>query len=308
MVLASPVAGATWPEELRMSGAHVDFVGGGDEVRDRLRVLRPDIIHSHFTRYDRATFGVTRARTFWHVHSFRDKQSLIAQLKSRAKYTLMGRRIDAWVCVSEIVRKEILAYGAPPGRSVVIHNGIDVGRFRPATPDERTRSRERFGLEPRDRVVLFFDRTIAKGGAVLREAMEARPGFALLLNGGDAATWDQFSERHRVRHSGRITDARELYWAADILALPSFGEGFSFVLAEAAACGLPIVASAIPPVREILAQSEDAFVFPVGDAAEMARALALADRHRNVGDARHRIERNFSLERWTSDVLALYDS
>jgi UDP-glucose:(heptosyl)LPS alpha-1,3-glucosyltransferase len=189
----------------------------------------------------------------------------------------------------------------------MVYNGIDPGRFRFPTPEERSSARARFGIAPSDRVVLFFERRPYKGGATLRRAFAKLPEHRLLVLGGSEAALDLFGTQPRVIASARIADARQAYWAADALAFPSEIEAFGVVLIEALACGLPIAASDIPVVHEICDGVESVFIYPTGDAQALADALERASSCTSIESGRARVIERFSLEGWTRDVLALYD-
>jgi glycosyltransferase involved in cell wall biosynthesis len=306
-VLATPVPNASWPDELRASGVRLRFVESDADVTDALRAMKPDVVHSHFTRYDVAA-AQSEATTYWHVHSYRERRSPLAELKSRIKYRYFGRNVRAWICVSQGVRNEIVARGAPSKRTLVVHNGIDAARFRPPTARERDEARARLGIATSDSVLLFFDRTPGKGGATLRDALARLPGHRLLLTGGDMKDWHDFARDYAVTISPRVSDTRELYWAADAFTLPSYGEGFSYVLAEAAACGLPIAASDIAPVREILSGARDVWVAPPRDAHALADALETALASDKPLGGRERILAEFTVERWAHDLITLYNA
>ena len=308
VVVATAVEGETWSTELEAYGADVHLVRGVQDVSSTLRELRPDIVHSHFTKYDVVTAGLRGSRIIWHFHSVREELSPIAELRARVKYQLIGRSVSDWLCVSDGVRQEVLQRGAPRDRVRVVANGINTERFRPPTPEEREESRRAFGIAPSDRVLLFFDRTPVKGGAVLRDALSSMHGVRLLVTGGSDEDWDAFaSDRDSVR-APRMADPRPLYWAADAFALPSLGEGFALVLAEAAACGLPAAASDIPPVREMLDGSPDIFTFPRGNAMRLAEAIEASLSCGASQAGRERMVQSFSLERWTNDLVRIYNS
>jgi len=307
-VLATPIARSTWPDEMRRNGVALSFVEDKKDVTRALQALSPDIVHSHFSRYD-VHAAAAGAPTFWHVHSYRERRSIPSEVKSRIKYHFFSGNVRGWVCVSDGVRLEMLARGVPRSRAFVVYNGIDVNRFRPPTPAERNEARAKLHISGKEPVLLFFDRTPVKGGATLREALVQLGGACrLLVTGGAPETWEAFMQRYPVTLSSRVADARELYWAADALALPSYGEGFSYVLAEGAACGLPVAASDIPAVREILGGVPDAFRAAPGNASELAQAIRSAFAGGQSGAGRERIANAFSVERWANDLLHLYDS
>ena len=308
VVIATNVPNSSWPDELRAAGAQVELVVDAAEVTAALRRLNPSIIHSHFTRFDVATLRSNKqARLFWHVHSHRENTSLAARARALLKYRLLGQRVEAIVAVSKTLANECVEYFAPRSIVRVIQNGIDTERFRPPTTAERKMARQTYGFHEDDRVVLFFERVAYKGGATVRAAMRMLPEFRLLVAGGTEADRDRFGDAPNVTKIERAADARSLYWASDVLAFASDNEAFGFVLAEAISCGLPVVASDIPIVHEICGGSDEVALFPVRDAPAMAAGVREVANRRGLG-GRERMVADFNLQRWTADVLRLYDS
>jgi glycosyltransferase involved in cell wall biosynthesis len=147
-------------------------------------------------------------------------------------------------------------------RMVVIPRGRDPRRFSPQLRDHRRRVRDELGVGPDTPVVISVGRQeFQKGHRYLvetfAEVVAARPDAMLWLVGGKGAATSatvELIERWRlednVRLLGRRDDVPELLGAADIFALASLWEGLPNVVIEAQAVGLPVVASAIPPVIE----------------------------------------------------------
>jgi glycosyltransferase involved in cell wall biosynthesis len=126
--------------------------------------------------------------------------------------------------------------------------------------------------------------TPQKGHAVLLEALTrlsppASPPRLALVGDGDLrpaleARARELGIADRVLFLGVRSDVPDLMRAADLLALPSLHEGFGLVLAEAMACALPVVGSDTGPVPEIVENGRSGILFPPGDAAALAAALA----------------------------------
>jgi glycosyltransferase involved in cell wall biosynthesis len=307
VAFATDVPGATWPDELRASGADLHLVREDREVVAGLRALQPAIVHTHFTRYDLPVLrGAPRARIFWHVHSHREILSPLARIKAFVKYQLLSRRVEAVVTVSGAMRDECIAWYTPPERIRVVYNAVDPERFRLAQPEERAAARSDFGISPSDRVILFFERRPYKGGAALRRALALLPDHRLLVLGGAKADRDLFGDAPRVIAIERVADSRRAYWAVDALAFPSENEAFGAVVIEALACGVPVATSDIPVVHEICDGVESAFIVPQSDARALAEALRRASSCTSVASGRERVKERFSLDRWTQDILALY--
>jgi len=165
-------------------------------------------------------------------------------------------------------------YPAVPAR--VTPNGVDLERFT-ADADDRQRLRREEGLEPEDLIALFvggdWDR---KGlGAAIRGLARARDRGAKLrlwvVGRGQQTQFRalalQVNVSEWIRFFGARTDVERFYRAADIFVLPTAYETFSLVAHEAAACKLPIVATRVSGIEELVGEGEAGFlVEPVPEA------------------------------------------
>jgi len=221
------------------------------------------------------------------------------------------------VCVSEGVREfeEIYAY---PRKLEVIYNGIDTRRFTPRPSGVR----EELGIDPERRVIGVVGRLAEqKGHPHLLEALHT------ILDRGLQATLlivGHGEEEARIR--GRIgelaledhvmmlsyrDDIEALYNALDLFCLPSLWEGFGLVLAEAMACGVPVVATRITGVTEVVAEDEGFLVEP-GDSQALAGAIerALTDEDERTARARRGYEKaqRFDIRRSVAELETLYET
>jgi len=197
--------------------------------------------------------------------------------------------------------------GAPwldPGRLRLLAKGVDTGRFLPRDGD------------PGDRppTVGFAGQLTARKG--LPELMAAwsrieRLDFAVpprLVVAGEGplaaelAAWRRTLRRPgRVEARGFVADMPAFYRDLDVLAVPSWSEGFGLAAAEGGACGLPVVAGDASSLPEIVVDGETGLLVPPGDPVRLARALAglLADPARAArlgAAARARIAARFGRE------------
>ena len=175
--------------------------------------------------------------------------------------------------------------------------------------------------------VLFASRLIGeKGIHELVEAMarvcEEHPGAVLWLAGEPYAQnpttlverdLEKLARLPNVRLLGHRDDMESMLGQVDIVALPSWREGTPKILLEAAACGLPIVATDIPGCRGVVEHEVNGFLVPVKDSDALARAIGDlcgdAELRRSMG----RRGREIILREFTSDIvvrrtLEVYDS
>lgn len=184
------------------------------------------------------------------------------------------------VAVSNSIRN--LVENEVGGRIDVIHNGIDVDRFRPVDQDRKRQLRSRLGLPPNKRIFLSVGfLTKAKGVPTLIEAFlkgaDRQSDVLVLL--GDGPLREKCSRltdgRDNIRMAGSVENVEDYLGAADVFVSASLTEGCPNAVMEAMACGLSVVLSDIPAHREILALDERAgLVFTTQDAASLSAALA----------------------------------
>jgi glycosyltransferase involved in cell wall biosynthesis len=240
--------------------------------------------------------------------------------------------VDGWTArhltnhfhaVTEAVKRSaVAALGIPPSRITVIERGRDRGRLGKPGPERRGAARARLGLSDADEVIVTVGRQeFQKGQVHLLEAVAAladRPRLVLLAAGRRGHVSGELADavhrlglEGRARFLGHREDVPELLAAADLFAFPSLYEGLGGALIEAMALALPIVASDIPAVAEVVERDRNALLVEAGNANELARAIAalLDDRDlaRSFATRSAAIfEQRFSLRRSAERSLAMY--
>jgi glycosyltransferase involved in cell wall biosynthesis len=186
---------------------------------------------------------------------------------------------DRLAFISATVRDDLL--GTPPRhRSLLVFNGIDQSVFnaRPRSPRDETRAR--WNLPVDAPLAVFVGRFVEKKGLrILRLLAEQRPEvhFALLGQGTiEPREWG-LQNVHVLGQQPQELIA-DLYRAADMLLLPSVGEGYPLVVQEAMACGLPVIcgdgsAKADPAASQWLAGVDIDLADPQGSAIRCAAAI-----------------------------------
>lgn len=136
--------------------------------------------------------------------------------------------------------------GTLPRWTSVFPIGIDTDALRPATPDARLRARQRFGYASPRPLALFAGRLVEKKGLPLvLETATLLPDVDVVLAGDGPLRERLASPGPNVRWLGAVDGdtMRQLYAAADVVLLPSRGEGLPLVVQEAMSCALPVVVS-----------------------------------------------------------------
>jgi glycosyltransferase involved in cell wall biosynthesis len=285
-------------------------------------IRRADVVHAHGFLYP-ASLGALlgaaalRARApvrvlTEHVGHVPYPSPLLDRVERGAIATLGRlalRAAQAVVVYNDRVEREIGALGS--GRPVhYIRNGVDTGAFRPPGPGEREAIRRELGWDERPRALLV-GRLVAKKGVDLALAATATAagGFALALVGpGDPGPLPPHAELLGTLPREQVA---RLYRAADLLLLPSVGEGFPVTAQEALASGLPVILRAAPDYDRFAGDAGDALLFVDGDPAALAEAAVRvgADREaagRRTDAAVALARRRFSWPAAVEAHLALY--
>jgi glycosyltransferase involved in cell wall biosynthesis len=125
-------------------------------------------------------------------------------------------------------------------------------------------------------------------------------------------TLKQWQSEGNIEWWGRREDMVNVYQQAQIIVLPSCREGLPKVLLEAAACGLPIVATDVPGCREIVINNENGMLVPARNVDMLAEAIAKLvnnpELRKQMGaKGRQLVEQEFSSEKVINETLRLYE-
>jgi glycosyltransferase involved in cell wall biosynthesis len=194
----------------------------------------------------------------------------------RALDRVLARATDEWIGNSRDVADFVVrAHGAPPGRVHVIRNGVDTTVFRPAQPGQ-----ERPPLDGRPARVGSLGRLVEqKGFDVLVDAVPYVHGkrdveVVIAGDGELRADLERRANGLPVSFPGSVDGAgavADYLRGLDLFVLPSRYEGLPNVVLEALACGVPVVATAVPGMVE--ATGSAARLVPPDDALALAEAV-----------------------------------
>jgi glycosyltransferase involved in cell wall biosynthesis len=236
-----------------------------------------------------------------------------------ALYELVNQWIfpfcDQVAPLSEGLRKSLRGLPIRSGRLTVIENGVDVGEIEAVPPAPGGTDGDGFRIG-------FVGQLIPRKGLdVLLEALARLPPEAWrcdILGEGPArshleARAAALGLRERVRFPGFRDDRIALMKRFDLFVLPSYVEGIPRVLMEAMAAGVPVVASDIAGVGDLVEDGATGRLFPAGDAAALGRAIAdvMADpegARKRAEAGRALIHARFSAERMARAYEALYQT
>lgn len=280
----------------RISPLH-DLLSIG-QILKGLKRIRPTIIHAHTLKA--GLLGMVSASVLgvpvqvFHVHGLphlgaRGIKRLIVYWATRVTCMLSDRVL----CVSVSIRDVLIAQRlCPEDKAVVPVNGscdgIDaVRQFNPdlIDPGDSAAVREKFNIPGQAPVVAFIARLVRHKGLVeLCEAWRIlraqHPDLHLLIAGGSEPSdpappeiIEAFKMDPRAHMAGFCDNMPQLYTAVDLVVLPSYYEGFPTVLLEAAAMGVPVVATSIPGNLDAVIDNVTGTLVPPHDSPALASAV-----------------------------------
>jgi glycosyltransferase involved in cell wall biosynthesis len=258
----------------------------------------------------------------WRLHDIIDRNTF-GGIQYRFLTGLARRCPRSIAAVSRAVQSPLMEAGVDGRKLVIVHNGIDVNRFR--EQGRKSAFRKSFGIADGAFVITVPGRIMkSKGHAVMVEAMRSvrssLPDAILLFAGapfhGEPGIEHELREmvgRHGMAGSvlflGFRKDMEAVYEASDVVVQPSLEpDAFPTVILEAMAAGCVVVASDIGGAREIITGGEDGFlVHPADPVAISERIIGIARQGplRKVSDAARRtITGKFSEERYVREMAA----
>lgn len=341
-IVVTLAAGGPLEEELKTAGVRVarlnSFIKKPSKKKlilwyQRLRALveflrkeSPAILHTHLTSADIVGWyackkaGVKRVVSTEHNINIDEKKwqtflkKLLATTPSRV------------VCLSEAIKQfTVRAYNFSEKKLQVIYDGVDIKKFTPAatppvlngeTPDL---SSNRLTRTPQITCVARLEPQ--KGHEILLRALARIEDMAWeLVMVGEGSLKDYLMDlarvlniRERVNYLGAQQDIPAILRDTDIFVLPSLWEGLGVVILEAGACGVPVVASRVGGIPEMIIDKETGLLVPPGDVEALSHAVRelLQDRAsaREMGiAARTRVEQHFTLPQTIEQYKMLYES
>jgi glycosyltransferase involved in cell wall biosynthesis len=211
-----------------------------------------------------------------------------------------------------------------PGSTTVIHSGVDLKQFSKGAK-QGSRKRKELGITTDSLVIGYVGWLIPiKGVTYLLDAMaevvQRHSNSLLVLVGkGDENGEEEIKLRERVeslgledrvRFLGWRPDVNEIMGCFDIFVLPSLNEGMGRVLVEAMAAGLPIVASRVGGIPDLIENGENGLLVPPADPSALAKAISdlLSDKKRRnrIGEAGKKMCLPYSAEAMVQQIDDLY--
>ncbi len=296
------------------------------------RTGRPDVVHAHFWMSGLAALraagplGVPVVQTFHALGSVKRRHQGAADTSPAGRVeaeAAVGRRADVVVATCSDEVAELGRLGVPAARTRVVPCGVDVRHFSPARGAQH-------GARPGSRRLLAVGRLVERKGVdTVVRALADVPGADLRVAGGpppDRLADDPEAQRllavareagvaDRVHLLGGVghEDMPALLRSADVVVAAPWYEPFGIVPVEAAACGVPVVGSAVGGLLDTVRHGVTGTLVPPRDPAALAEAVRdlLDDDERRAAygrAARRAAVAHYAWDRVAARTAAVYDS
>ena len=223
-------------------------------------------------------------------------------------------RASKVIAVSEALKNKMIEYGVDGKKIIVVYNGVDGEVFKPG---DRESARARLGLQkPAKRVLFVGNLKPVKGLDDLIEAMrqivvERRDAQLHIVGYGplEQSLRQRVSDvslQDNVRFEGEKRPDEVALWmnACDVLCLPSLNEGVPNVVLEALSCGLPVVATNVGGIPEVVSSEVAGFLVPPRDPVMLYSTISQALEHEWTRAAVSRFADRFSWDSNAETVLS----
>ena len=284
-------------------------------MRELVEQSRPRVVHLHSTFAGAALRPLLRlmgssARVIYCAHgwAFDRESSSLSRRVAEALERHLSRWCHAVVCISQHEMRAATRIGIPPSKLTLVNNGVPA-----ASPRVVSQTHGLAWPEGKRRVLFVgrFDRQ--KGTDVLLAALSQLQDSAFGYLVGDTVLGDDAltSMPPNARTTGWLSpsEIEAFYQSADIVVVPSRWEGFGLIAVEAMRAGLPVIASRVGGLPEIVEDGVTGLLIPPEDTAALVNALRdlSYERLSAMGRAgRERFQRHFTLDRVHRQITELY--
>ncbi|HUN58576.1 MAG TPA: glycosyltransferase family 4 protein, partial [Candidatus Binataceae bacterium] len=205
---------------------------------------------------------------------------------------LYNRAVDGVAAISPSVTHALVAAGVRPDRIALIPSGIDCDRFTPPNDAARIEARTALGLTPNQFAIGAIGMLESRKGhrflvealALVRELSSNQLNLRCFIVGGGSLQTELADQIDALEDTGRIApgtirmlgvrdDPYPILAALNLFVMPSIAEGLGVASLEAMSCGLPVVASAVGGLRDLVQNRVTGLLVPPADPSALAGAI-----------------------------------
>ncbi len=256
-------------------------------IRQYLHENQIDLVHTHGVRANLVARtaakkeGLPVVTTFHSVLRY-DYDSVFKALLAKYLTIVTNKYTDRFIAISRAIKKEILEMGVPDNKIAVIHNGLDISKY--AEPRNPLETGRELGLNPDKYTVAVIARLHPVKGhqyflQAAREILNKGVNAQFLIIGegiyrDKIKLWiKDLGLEEAVIMPGYYSPIENIYGLCDVLCVPSLMEGLGMVVLEAMHFKVPVVASNIGGIKEIIQDQSNGLLVEPGDYRGLAQGV-----------------------------------
>jgi glycosyltransferase involved in cell wall biosynthesis len=288
-----------------------------------------DIVHTHTSkagllgRFAAKLAGIPRIVHTPHGHVFFGYFGLLKTKIFIFLEKLAARIADKIVTLTSREKSDYISYKiAREEKFVVIHSGIELSKYQELSQDEKTKLKKEIGLPSNSFVVGTVGRLVpVKAPELLIKASQPLftqyPDTYFVFAGDGPLKKDlhiavkEIGGEKNIVFLGWRDDAHRILSIFDVFCLPSLNEGMGRVLAEAMAHGIPIVASNVGGIPDLVIHEKNGFLVPSQNTEELAKyiqvLIADEEKRKKMGEAGKKMASRFSSDTMVENINDLYE-
>lgn len=296
-----------------------------NRLRSCIRKIKPDIVHTHLIHADVFGFLAARLALVPHIISTRHNDDGFRRNFFLKRFNqMLWRGFSGGIAISEAVREFTIAVeGIKPNKLHLVRYGIEYQSMPADTPAQiREALCRELNIEKGAVIIGMACRlTKQKGVTYALQALARLPKNANvhLVIAGDGQLMDALKrEAQQLRIEGRVhflgwrADASSLMAGWDIFLMPSLWEGFGLVLLEAMSKRVPVIASNVSAIPEVVEHGQTGLLVPPRNPDALAQAMQMLVDDRALRAhmglmAEDYLEQHFTVDRMADETIAVYN-
>jgi glycosyltransferase involved in cell wall biosynthesis len=279
-------------------------------LRSLIARIRPDIVHSHLLDSNFYSSLACRSLSISHICTEHGDIAIKNDFSERIKFVLLSMLSKSVICVSEAVRRHASRFTPFSGKLGLVYNGISFSDDRGST------CRKEFGI-PTDALLIgnVGNLYLVKGQRFLVEAfshfLEFFPNSYLLFvgRGSEKENLQNQVDRlgissEKVIFTGFRSDVGNILRSLDIYVHPSLSEGLPVSLLEALSSGVPVIATNVGGVAEILGNNEHGILVPPGSSDDLYECMMKVAGNLHIFKEKSTVSQRMVRDKFSLDAMA----
>jgi glycosyltransferase involved in cell wall biosynthesis len=288
-----------------------------------LRKERYDLVHTNGYFADIVGIPVSRLLGIPHIATCHGFISNDRNLRIYNTFDIMALRFARKIiAVSEEIKRGLIRSGVRKSRVLLIQNAVELTMNNEIFFQNRERTRKAYGINKKEIVLGYIGRLSEEKG--LKYLIQAGsklthtglPLKIMIIGSGPQkpemeSLVQQMSLQNKVVFSGFQKYVEKILPAMDIFVLPSLTEGTPMALLEAMACGVPVVASAVGEIPNIIDSGKNGILIPPANPEKIAEAVLTICRNNDFRTklsetAKETIRSKFNINEWMRKIESVY--